>query len=300
MPAAAAASIVSGESTATVIRAINWHAAIRARRSGSSVSLASSRSSPTPASAMPTTSRGVAQVNDRWPDGHLRRGQRRALVRLDVRPQRGARAGGGHRRQVVVEHVDVDQQRRRRQVVDVPGHPSSLPRSTSTSRSRPRSSARSRASSARRRSAKPLTSNGRSPAACARRVEQSAARGCAMRTLTPSASSPAEAGQVDAVHADDDRRVGGGRARRRSARRPRGGGRPTSACRGMPRSSCSRAHLVPGPVPAPMPSVSRPPLIRCTLLGGERQQRRMAVVRRWPRACRGRSSTSPRRARRAA
>ena len=62
MPAAAAASIVSGESTATVIRVVDWQAAIAPGGAGSSVSLASSRSSPTPASAMPTTSRGVAQV----------------------------------------------------------------------------------------------------------------------------------------------------------------------------------------------------------------------------------------------
>ena len=37
--------------------------------------------------------------------GALAGGERRALVGLDVRPQRGARVGGGHRRQVGVERA---------------------------------------------------------------------------------------------------------------------------------------------------------------------------------------------------
>ena len=48
----------------------------------------------------------------------------RALVGLDVGPQRGARVGRGHRRQVGVERPDLDDQRRRRQIVDLHRPPS--------------------------------------------------------------------------------------------------------------------------------------------------------------------------------
>ena len=116
IPAAAAASIVSGESTATVIRAPSCRSAIRARRVGSSVSLASNRSSPTPAVGHPDhlARCGAGERRGGRVPG---RGQRGALVRLDVRAQRAPGRGRGHRRQVVVQRVDVDQQRRRGQVV---------------------------------------------------------------------------------------------------------------------------------------------------------------------------------------
>jgi hypothetical protein len=49
---------------------------------------------------------------------HLAAGERGALVRLHVRSQCGRRSAGGHRREVRLEHVGVDQQRRGGQVVD--------------------------------------------------------------------------------------------------------------------------------------------------------------------------------------
>ena len=70
-PAAAAASIVPSLSTATVIRtssgAAATAAAIASRRRWSSTSLASSRSPPSPAAAIPSISAGVAQVKLSWP-----------------------------------------------------------------------------------------------------------------------------------------------------------------------------------------------------------------------------------------
>ena len=65
MPASAAASTVSAESTAMVTSASSD--AIARSRAASTVSLASNRSSPRPAAAMPTTSRGVAHVNPTCP-----------------------------------------------------------------------------------------------------------------------------------------------------------------------------------------------------------------------------------------
>ena len=59
------------------------------RRRGSRVSLARSRSSPRPAAAMPTISRGVAQVNAVWPWAAWRAGEGGALVGLHVGAQRG-------------------------------------------------------------------------------------------------------------------------------------------------------------------------------------------------------------------
>src|SRR5215207_3645467 len=64
-PARAAASIVASESTAIVMRASR--AARRCSRSGSTTSFARSRSSPSPAFAMPSISLGVAHVKVRWP-----------------------------------------------------------------------------------------------------------------------------------------------------------------------------------------------------------------------------------------
>jgi hypothetical protein len=55
-------------------------------------------------------------------------GQGGALVGLDVRAQRRARVGRRHRRQVGVEHVGLDHQRGRRQVVHLHRAPS-VPRS---------------------------------------------------------------------------------------------------------------------------------------------------------------------------
>src|SRR5918993_1827292 len=68
-PAAAAAATVSGDSTATVTRAAPLRAKSPSRpsRTGSRTSLASSRSWPRPAAAMPSTSRVVAQQNVRCP-----------------------------------------------------------------------------------------------------------------------------------------------------------------------------------------------------------------------------------------
>ena len=56
-------------------------------RVASATSLASRRSSPNPARAIPSISRTVAQVNPVWPGCRLAGRQRGALVRLDVRPQ---------------------------------------------------------------------------------------------------------------------------------------------------------------------------------------------------------------------
>ena len=66
MPPEAAASTVSGESTATVTRAVPVPTRAPSRRV-SSTSLASSRSSPNPAAAMPSISRTVAQQKPWWP-----------------------------------------------------------------------------------------------------------------------------------------------------------------------------------------------------------------------------------------
>ncbi len=65
-PPAAAASTVSGESTATVMRA-PVSSATAPRRVQSSTSLARRRSSPRPARAIPSISRTVAQQNVRCP-----------------------------------------------------------------------------------------------------------------------------------------------------------------------------------------------------------------------------------------
>ena len=67
-----AAAMVSSESTATVMRAepLSITAVSRVR---SRLSLASSRSSPSPAAAMPIISRTVAQQNPRWPFSASRR-----------------------------------------------------------------------------------------------------------------------------------------------------------------------------------------------------------------------------------
>src|ERR1700736_2134424 len=67
-PPLTAASMVCFESTATVTRA-----SIRPSREASTTSLASSKSSPRPASAMPSTSRMVAHVKVRWPASSWRR-----------------------------------------------------------------------------------------------------------------------------------------------------------------------------------------------------------------------------------
>ena len=80
----------------------------------------------------------VAQPGRRHADGFSRRGARErrvagialaggdggALVRLDVRAQRGTGVGRSHRGQVGVERVDVDDHRRCRQVVHVHRPPS--------------------------------------------------------------------------------------------------------------------------------------------------------------------------------
>ena len=62
-------------------------------RLASATSLASNRSSPRPARAMPSISATVAQVKPRVPVRRLARRKGRALVRLDVRPQPVARKG---------------------------------------------------------------------------------------------------------------------------------------------------------------------------------------------------------------
>ena len=62
----AAAAIVSSESTATVMRALPL-SITDVSRPRSSDSLANSRSSPSPAAAMPITSRTVAQQKPRCP-----------------------------------------------------------------------------------------------------------------------------------------------------------------------------------------------------------------------------------------
>src|SRR6185312_7386063 len=85
-PPAAAASTVSGESTATVIRARSARAP---SRRASSTSLASSRSSPSPAATMPSTSRTVAQVNVRCPYAAWRRASSVVLCALTCGRSRG-------------------------------------------------------------------------------------------------------------------------------------------------------------------------------------------------------------------
>ncbi|CAB5032509.1 unannotated protein [freshwater metagenome] len=69
-PAAAAAKIVAGESTAMVTRASS--AAKASSRNGSITSLAKSKSAPSPARAMPIISLGVAQVKASWPTASWR------------------------------------------------------------------------------------------------------------------------------------------------------------------------------------------------------------------------------------
>ena len=93
-------------------------------RRASSTSLASSRSSPRPAAAMPSTSRTVAQVKAGWPGRGLPPGQLGALVRLDVRPQPPPGQRRRHRGQVVLQVVHVDQQRRRPELGSA--HPGTL------------------------------------------------------------------------------------------------------------------------------------------------------------------------------
>ena len=113
-PPRAAASIVASESTATVTRAPRL--ANAPSRLASTTSLASSKSSPRPASAMPSISRMVAQVNAVLPECGLARRQCGALVRLDVGTQPSSRQRLGHRAQVCVERGGFDHQRGRRQL----------------------------------------------------------------------------------------------------------------------------------------------------------------------------------------
>ena len=123
-------------------------------------------------------------------------------------------------------------------------------------------------SSGSSRNAQALRSNGRSPAAAGGRPAMNSGRlgmrhphvdavGAARRRARPASTLAAPttigasvAARTTAICAADvavavghRRRAAGCRARR-----------------------ASRAHFVPGRVPAPMPSVIRPPLIRCTLL----------------------------------
>ena len=116
-PPPAAAATVASESTATVTRA---PAATSApSRVQSSTSLASSRSSPRPAAAMPSISRTVAQQKRpvAAPVTHGP-GQRRRLERLDVGPQRRARAGGGHGGHIGLEGGGVDDEGRGPELLD--------------------------------------------------------------------------------------------------------------------------------------------------------------------------------------
>ena len=114
MPLAAAASTVASESTATVTRAPQ--SAMARRRCGSTVSLASSRSWPSPARAMPTTSRGGRRAEAAVPGLGQPAGQGGALEGLHVGAQAVTGQGRRHGGHVVLEGDLVDHQGRGLQV----------------------------------------------------------------------------------------------------------------------------------------------------------------------------------------
>ena len=77
--------------------------------------------SPSPAAAMPSTSRMVAQVNPWCPALVLPAGQLGALVGLDVGAQTGPGKVGRHGPQIGVEEAGIDDRRRGLQLFEASG-----------------------------------------------------------------------------------------------------------------------------------------------------------------------------------
>ena len=112
--------------------------------------------------------------------------------------------------------------------------------------------------------AQPEQSNGLSPAASRAAARYPAECGLLRRMFTPSAWVPAM--RASAALFTPTMMGIGSMVRRISIWRTTAACRSVSAaCSGMPRSWCSRAHGVLGSAPAPMPSITRPPLMRCTV-----------------------------------